>query len=84
MNKIVNSDFLAILNVAVHDNTLISKLDASEVFKNFQGELSAILDSEMEFAVKYRYLGSLLIEFSTLQRGIVAQNCEAGEKYYNY
>lgn len=80
MISIIQSPFFTLLNDAITNYTAISKTELSVAFNTFREDFVLALDSVADFASAYRFIGSIQIELSTLRDGIIAPNCEAGEK----
>lgn len=81
MNSIIQSPFFILLNDAINNHTIISKSELLVAFNAFREDFVLILDSVADFASAYRFIGSVQMELSALRDGIIAPNCEAGEKY---
>lgn len=80
MNSIIHSSFFTILNDHIYDNKAISKSEISTAYSVFRDEVAACMDFAEDMRIAYRLIGDLKIELTTLQNGIIAPNCEAGEK----
>lgn len=80
MNSIIQSSFFIILNDHIYNNISVSKFEISTAYSVFRDEVAACMDLAEDMRIAYRFIGDLKIELTTLQNGIIAPNCEAGEK----